>query len=108
MLKRTLAPNTMAVRRLSPEAGISEATRHKWRAEARGKGQRLPAADAGPEGWTSRDKFAAVLVAAALIEVDLAEYCRKRGVFAAPIKAWRGACAQANDGAGIGACALMR
>jgi hypothetical protein len=26
-----------------------------------GKGQLLPNADAGPEGWASRDKFAAVL-----------------------------------------------
>ncbi|MCP3972552.1 MAG: hypothetical protein GY717_19965, partial [Rhodobacteraceae bacterium] len=43
------------------EEGISEATLHKWRAEARGKGQLLPDADAGPEGWSSRDKFAAVL-----------------------------------------------
>ena len=92
-----LAPNNMALRRLSQEEGISEATLHKWRAEARGKGQLLPDADAGPAGWTSRDKFAAVLETAALNDADLAEYCRKRGVFAAQIKAWREACEQAND-----------
>lgn len=57
----------------------------------------MPDADAGPAGWSSRDKFAAVLETAALNEADLAEYCRKRGVFAAQIKAWRGACEQAND-----------
>ena len=66
VLKRMLAPNNMAIRRLSQEAGISEATLHKWRAEARGKGQLLPDADTGPEGWTSRDKFAAVLETAAM------------------------------------------
>ena len=38
----------------------------------------------------------------ALNEADLAEYCRKPGVFAAQIKAWRGACEQANDWARIG------
>jgi transposase-like protein len=63
----------------------------------RGKGQLLPDADAGPEGWSSRDKFAAVLETAALNEADLSEYCRKRGVFPEQIAAWRTACEQAND-----------
>ncbi|MCG2606691.1 MAG: IS3 family transposase [Achromobacter sp.] len=92
-----LPPNTMAIRQLSQEEGISEATLHKWRAEARGKGQLLPDADAGPEGWSSRDKFAAVLETAALNEVDLAGYCRERGLYPAQIAAWRAACEQAND-----------
>jgi hypothetical protein len=67
---------------------MSEATLHKWRAEARGKGQLLPDVDAGPEGWSSRDKFAAVLETAALNEADLGEYCRTRGLYPAQIAAW--------------------
>jgi transposase-like protein len=97
VLKRMLPPNNMAIRQLSQEEGISEATLDKWRAEARDKGQLLPDADAGPEGWSSRDKFAAVLETAALNEADLAEYCRKRGLYPAQITAWRSACEQAND-----------
>ncbi len=97
VLKRMLPPNNTAIRQLSHEEGISEATLHKWRAEARGKGQLLPASDAGPEGWSSRDKFAAVLETAALNEADLSEYCRKRGLYPAQITAWRSACEQAND-----------
>jgi len=92
-----LPPNNMAIRQLSQEEGISAATLHKWRAEAHGKGQLLPDADAGPEGWSSRDKFAAVLETAALNEADLAEYCRKRGLYPAQIAAWRATCEQAND-----------
>ena len=57
----------------------------------------MPDADAGPSSWTSRDKFAAVLETAAMNEADIAEYCRERGLFAEQIKAWRGACEQAND-----------
>ena len=97
VLKRMLSPNNMAIRQLAQEEGISAATLHKWRAQARGKGQLLPDADAGPEGWSSRDKFAAVLETAALNEADMAEYCRKRGLFPAQITAWRVACEQAND-----------
>jgi transposase-like protein len=44
-LKRMLPPNNLPVRRVSHEEGISEATLHKWRAQARGKGQLLPDAD---------------------------------------------------------------
>ena len=92
-----LPPSAIAIRQLSQEEGISEATLHKWRAEARGKGQLLPPADAGPEGWSSRGKFAAVLETAALNQADLAEYCRKHGLYPAQIAAWRSACEQAND-----------
>ena len=97
VLKRMLPPNNVAIRQLSREEGISEATLFSWRAEARGKGQLLPDVGASPEGWSSRDKFAAVLEAAALNETDLAEYCRKRGLYPAQIAAWRVACEQAND-----------
>ncbi|MFN2310254.1 MAG: IS3 family transposase, partial [Gammaproteobacteria bacterium] len=51
----------------------------------------------GPEGWSSCDKFAAVLETASLNEADLGEYCRKRGIYPAQIVAWRAACEQAND-----------
>lgn len=56
-----LPPNNMLIRQLSQQESISGATLHKWRVEARGKGQLLPAADAGAEGWSSRGRFAAVL-----------------------------------------------
>ena len=61
------------------------------------QGATFPDADAGPEGWSSRDKFSAVLEASPLNEADLSEYCRKRGLFPAQIAAWRTACEQAND-----------
>jgi len=79
----------MAIRQLSQEEGIAEATLHKWRSDARGKGQLLPDAAAGSEGWTSRDRFAAVPETAAMNEVDLAEYCGRREVCLAQIKALR-------------------
>ena len=81
VLKRMLPPNNVAIRQLAQEEGISEATLHKWRAEARLKGQLMPDADAGPEGWSSRDKFVAVLETAALNEADLSEYCRENSSF---------------------------
>ena len=57
----------------------------------------LPDAEQSPEGWTSRDKFAAVLETAALNEAELGAYCRQRGLYPEQIQAWRAACEQAND-----------
>ena len=70
VLRKMLPPNNVPLRRLSQDEGISEATLHSWRKKARDKGQLLPDADAGPEGWSSRDKFAAVIETAAMNAAD--------------------------------------
>jgi transposase-like protein len=97
VLTKMLPPNNMPLRRLSQEEGISQATLAKWRAEARTKGQLLPDANAGPEGWTSRDKLAAVIETAPMNAADLGEYCRRRGVYPEQLRVWREACERAND-----------
>src|SRR3954462_13555003 len=97
VLKTPEPPNAVTLRQLAKHEGISEATLHAWRRDARSQGRLLPDADAGPNGWTSRDKFAAVLETAALNEADLATYCRQRGLYAEQIQTWRAACEQAND-----------
>ena len=51
----------------------------------------------GPQGWTAKDKFAAVLETAAMSEHERAAYCRRRGLYPEQITAWRASCEQAND-----------
>lgn len=97
VIAKMLPPHNMPLRRLSQEEGISEGTLSRWRLEARSRGQLLPDANAGPDGWTTRDKFAAVVEAASLNEVQLSEYCRQRGLYPEQLRAWRAACEQAND-----------
>ena len=109
VLAKMLPPSTMPLDRLAKEEGISVATLSKWRAEARAKGQFLPDPNAGPEGWSSEDKLAAVIgeplcrtgsrpmANASLNEAELGEYCRRRGIYAEQLAVWREACARAND-----------
>jgi transposase-like protein len=97
VLRKMLPPQSLALSELAREEGISEATLYNWRKEARAQGRWLPAGEQGPEGWTSRDKFAAVVETAALSEAELGEYCRRRGFYPEQIRAWRAACEQAND-----------
>jgi RNase P protein component len=57
----------------------------------------MPDGDSGPEGWSARDKFNAVVESASLNEAQLAEYCRAKGLYPEQIEQWRRACETAND-----------
>jgi len=96
ILKKLFPPNNRTVADVAEEEGISPATLYKWRREARAQGCLLPDGANGPKGWSSRDKFTAVLEASSLSEAELAEYCRKRGLYPEQVKAWRRACEKAN------------
>jgi putative transposase len=56
----------------------------------------IPAHDQPPERWSAEDKFAVVLETAALSEAELSAYCRRKGLYAEQIEAWKRACQRAN------------
>lgn len=97
ILKKMLPPENKSIAQIAEDEGICASTLYNWRQAARAEGRLLPDGDSTPEGWTSRDKFAAVLETAALNEEELAEYCRKRGLYPEQIREWREACEAAND-----------
>jgi transposase-like protein len=97
VLKKMLPPNNLAITELAKLEGIAEATLYNWRQQARGEGKLMPDSDNTPEGWTSRDKFAAVLGTAAMSQSEVAEYCRQQGLYPEQLSRWRTACEQAND-----------
>ena len=51
------------------------------------------------ELWSSADKFRVVVESAGLNETELAEYCRRKGLYVEQIQAWRIACEQTNASA---------
>ena len=96
VVAKLLPPRSLPVREVAQQEGISAATVYKWRKEAREQGRCLPnAGDGGTAAWSSKDKFAAVLETAAMNGAELAEYCRRRGVYPEHIAAWRQDCEQA-------------
>ena len=97
VLRKMMPPHNRSIKQLAQEEGICQATLFSWRKEAREKGLLLPDGDSGPEGWSARDKFAAVLETAALNEAELAEYCRQKGIYPEQLLQWRRACEKAND-----------
>jgi transposase-like protein len=97
ILKKMLPPENKSLQEIAQSEGIALGTLYNWRSEARQKGRLLPDSETNPEGWSSQDKFAAVLETASMNEAELAEYCRQHGIYPAQVQAWRSACEQAND-----------
>jgi transposase-like protein len=97
VLRKMMPPHNRSISQLAREEGISEPTLYNWRNEGRRRGILLPDGDSSPEGWTARDKFAAVLESASLNEEETAEYCRRKGIFPEQLTVWCEACEAAND-----------
>ena len=97
VLKKMLPPNRQSIAALAKAEGISDATLYNWRQQARNEGRLMPDSDNTSGGWTSRDKFAAVMETAAMSEAEVAQYARERGLYPEQLFTWRTACEHAND-----------
>jgi transposase-like protein len=98
-----MPPENTPVPLLVEETGISDVTLYHWRKQAREKGLVVPGDGRNPENWSSEDKFAVVLetasITASMNEAELAEYCRKKGLFAEQIALWKQNCLKGNASA---------
>jgi len=65
------------------------ALRSNWRNRFRHEGRAVPADAKNPENWSGENKLAVVIETAALNEEQLAEYCRKKGLYVEQIARWR-------------------
>ena len=97
IIRKMMPPCNKAISVLSKESGIPYGTLHTWRIKARQGGVAVPGNNKHAEEWSSEDKFAVVLETSALNEAELAEYCRKKGLYTDQINAWRSKCMQANE-----------
>lgn len=95
--KNLLPPHRISITALAKDEGNSDATLYNWRKQARAAGRLMPNSDNTPNGWTSRDKFAAVMETTAVRQADVASYCREKGIYAEQLSQWHEACQQAND-----------
>ena len=96
ILRKMMPPINMPLAELAREEGISYDTLNRWRKQLREGGNAVPGNGNNAEKWSAEDKFGIVLETAGLNEAETAEYCRKKGLFAEQIKAWKQACIQAN------------
>lgn len=95
-VQKMMPPNALSVARLSRETGVSEATLYNWRNEYRCRGVAVPADPSNPERWSGENKLAVVIETAALNEMEIAEYCRKKGLYPEQVGRWREAAILGN------------
>jgi transposase len=98
IINRMMAPQNESVDAIARETGLSEGTLYQWKKKAKAKGLAVPGGQQKTERWSTQDKFSIVVETAAFSEIELAEYCRSKGLYVEEIQAWRDACMQANGG----------
>jgi transposase-like protein len=96
IIARMLPPNNVGVPQLEKETGISRNTLYTWRIQHRKSQGVAQTTRSIPGELSSEEKFAVVIESASLNEVELSEYCRRKGLYPEQIQAWRKSCKQAN------------
>lgn len=88
-VRKMMPPNAMSVAQVGRETGVSEQTLYNWRNRLRHEGKAVPADPSNPEHWSGENKLAVVIETAGLNEEELAEYCRRKGLYVEQIARWR-------------------
>ena len=96
IVARMMPQQNEAVAKINKETGITEATLYKWRKEARAAGNATPGNCQTSDKWSSQDKFLVVMETFTMNETELADYCRRKGLYREQIEAWKEVCLQAN------------
>ena len=89
LLKMLLPPLNLSMAEVSRREGVSEMSLYNWRKQVSSKGSAVPENKQLAQNWSAEKKFAVVLEAAGLSEIDLGEYCRRKGLYPEQILAWR-------------------
>jgi len=94
LIARMLPPNNVSVADLVRETGIPKDTLYTWRSKAK-KGEASEQTTV-PGELSSEEKFNVVLETSSLNELEMGEYCRRKGLFAEQVSAWRDVCRRAH------------
>lgn len=91
IIARLLPPENASVPAMSEETGIPKDTLYGWRIQARSRAGVAPD-QRSPDGAISSEiKFAIVLETASFNELELGEYCRRKGLYPEQIANWKNA-----------------
>ena len=93
VIKRLEHPTNDTVTSLSNELGIPRTTIYQWIKKSNTNSCNIKAS----KKWCSEDKFHVVLETSSFNERELAEYCRKKGIYLEDIKLWKKQCLNANN-----------
>ena len=87
MVSKICSPGGPSVYQLSKETGISHGSLYKW-VKAYGGGNRV-GKEKRSDDWNPEEKLKAVFESQGLLEEDLGEYLRKKGLHSTQIEEWK-------------------
>ncbi len=96
IIAKMLRPNSIPVPDLAQETGIPKDTLYTWRIKHQRSNGNAAAKPVPAGNLSSAEKFSVVMETVSLNEVELSEYCRRKGLYPEQISAWRDTCLQAN------------
>ncbi|WP_428837339.1 IS3 family transposase [Yersinia rohdei] len=97
ILAKLLPPYNMTVAAVAQMEGISEATLYNWRNQARSEGKPVPGAEKTTDQWSAEARFAVIVETATFSEAEVAEYCRKKGLYPEQLIQWKQAFMQTEN-----------
>lgn len=95
-----LPPYSWSIRHIARKLDLSPSVIARWRLELvqqdlLPKNEKISSVD-GNE-WTPERRFSVVIETATLSEMELADYCRRMGLFVEQVKEWRAISIQAHE-----------
>jgi transposase-like protein len=89
LLKMMLPPLSLTAAEVSRREGCSDTSLHLWRSQAANRGAKVTETSKPAESWSAEAKLMVIIESSALSELELNEYCRRKGIFVEQISAWR-------------------
>jgi len=89
IIVKLLPPNNASVAEVSKETGIPKDTLYCWRLKSRSARSVTPNQSVLLGHFSAEDKLAVVIETSSLNEVELGEYCRRKGLYPEQITGWK-------------------
>ncbi len=89
VLSKLLPPYNKNYTELSKEEGIPVSTIYTWANKQKAAGKMSSKAIKKPVLWSVETRFSAIVEAATMNELELGEYCRKKGLYPEQLKEWK-------------------
>ncbi len=92
-----LPPHSWSLRRIAEKLNVSASVVSKWRQELMKDGHQFSEDKTEDSTHSAEQKFTAIIDTATMSEHELAQYCRKHGLYVEQIKQWKAISIQAHS-----------
>ena len=93
VLKKLEEPTNDTITSLSKELNVPKTTIYQWKKKKDKSSNNYKSVSK----WSSEDKYQAVLETSSLSELEIAKYCRRKGIHVNELKTWEKQCLNANS-----------